>query len=218
MSNAGYAPPPTSLWTMISSPGHDDPGDRRVRLHRLVGGARPPGRRRATGRARPRRRSVAPAHDRRRRRHLAGDAGARRRHRSRGGRPRACASTTCGASFTWPPGRCRCAGRIRRGRPDQRRRHHERVRGGADQRRPRRARRLRLVGGGVRPAHALSAGAAARRRAAPPTTHYGVYKVANEAPARVYWEEHRVRSPASGRSRSTARPRRRRDGHARRWP
>lgn len=27
-----------------------------------------------------------------------------------------------------------------------------------------------------------------------PTTHYGVYKVANEATARVYWEEHRVRS------------------------
>src|SRR5262245_30370979 len=27
-----------------------------------------------------------------------------------------------------------------------------------------------------------------------PTTHYGVYKVANEATARVYWEEHRIRS------------------------
>jgi nucleoside-diphosphate-sugar epimerase len=27
-----------------------------------------------------------------------------------------------------------------------------------------------------------------------PTTHYGVYKVANEATARVYWEEHRLRS------------------------
>ena len=27
-----------------------------------------------------------------------------------------------------------------------------------------------------------------------PATHYGVYKVANEATARVYWEEHRVRS------------------------
>ena len=27
-----------------------------------------------------------------------------------------------------------------------------------------------------------------------PTTHYGVYKVANETTARVYWEEHRIRS------------------------
>jgi nucleoside-diphosphate-sugar epimerase len=27
-----------------------------------------------------------------------------------------------------------------------------------------------------------------------PTTHYGVYKLANEATARVYWEEHRIRS------------------------
>ena len=27
-----------------------------------------------------------------------------------------------------------------------------------------------------------------------PTTHYGVYKVANEALARIHWEEHRVRS------------------------
>jgi nucleoside-diphosphate-sugar epimerase len=27
-----------------------------------------------------------------------------------------------------------------------------------------------------------------------PATHYGVYKVANEATARVYWEEHRIRS------------------------
>ena len=27
-----------------------------------------------------------------------------------------------------------------------------------------------------------------------PATHYGVYKVANEATARVYWEEHRLRS------------------------
>jgi nucleoside-diphosphate-sugar epimerase len=27
-----------------------------------------------------------------------------------------------------------------------------------------------------------------------PVTHYGVYKVANEATARVYWEEHRIRS------------------------
>ncbi len=27
-----------------------------------------------------------------------------------------------------------------------------------------------------------------------PTTHYGVYKVANEATARIYWEEHRIRS------------------------
>jgi nucleoside-diphosphate-sugar epimerase len=27
-----------------------------------------------------------------------------------------------------------------------------------------------------------------------PTTHYGVYKVANEATARVYWEEHHIRS------------------------
>ena len=27
-----------------------------------------------------------------------------------------------------------------------------------------------------------------------PTTHYGVYKVANEAVARLHWEEHRVRS------------------------
>jgi nucleoside-diphosphate-sugar epimerase len=27
-----------------------------------------------------------------------------------------------------------------------------------------------------------------------PTTHYGVYKVANEATARIHWEEHRVRS------------------------
>ncbi len=27
-----------------------------------------------------------------------------------------------------------------------------------------------------------------------PATHYGVYKVANEAAARVYWEEHRIRS------------------------
>jgi nucleoside-diphosphate-sugar epimerase len=34
-----------------------------------------------------------------------------------------------------------------------------------------------------------------RDDAAPhPTTHYGVYKVANEATARVYWEEHRIRS------------------------
>ena len=29
-----------------------------------------------------------------------------------------------------------------------------------------------------------------------PATHYGVYKVANEATARVYWEEHRI--PSSG--------------------
>src|SRR5207237_6299863 len=27
-----------------------------------------------------------------------------------------------------------------------------------------------------------------------PSTHYGVYKVANEETARVYWEEHRIRS------------------------
>jgi nucleoside-diphosphate-sugar epimerase len=27
-----------------------------------------------------------------------------------------------------------------------------------------------------------------------PTTHYGVYKVANEETARIYWEEHRLRS------------------------
>jgi nucleoside-diphosphate-sugar epimerase len=27
-----------------------------------------------------------------------------------------------------------------------------------------------------------------------PATHYGVYKVANEATARIYWEEHRIRS------------------------
>jgi nucleoside-diphosphate-sugar epimerase len=27
-----------------------------------------------------------------------------------------------------------------------------------------------------------------------PTTHYGVYKVANEETARIYWEEHRMRS------------------------
>jgi nucleoside-diphosphate-sugar epimerase len=27
-----------------------------------------------------------------------------------------------------------------------------------------------------------------------PTTHYGVYKVANETTARIYWEEHRIRS------------------------
>ena len=27
-----------------------------------------------------------------------------------------------------------------------------------------------------------------------PTTHYGVYKLANEATARVYWEEHHIRS------------------------
>jgi nucleoside-diphosphate-sugar epimerase len=27
-----------------------------------------------------------------------------------------------------------------------------------------------------------------------PTTHYGVYKAANEATARIYWEEHRIRS------------------------
>src|SRR5919109_3396906 len=27
-----------------------------------------------------------------------------------------------------------------------------------------------------------------------PTTHYGVYKVANEETARIYWEEHRIRS------------------------
>jgi nucleoside-diphosphate-sugar epimerase len=29
-----------------------------------------------------------------------------------------------------------------------------------------------------------------------PATHYGVYKVANEETARVYWEEHRIRSSA----------------------
>jgi len=29
-----------------------------------------------------------------------------------------------------------------------------------------------------------------------PATHYGVYKVANEETARVYWEEHRIPSSA----------------------
>src|ERR1043166_2331443 len=33
-----------------------------------------------------------------------------------------------------------------------------------------------------------------------PATHYGVYKVANEETARVYWEEHKIRSSASRRA------------------
>jgi nucleoside-diphosphate-sugar epimerase len=38
-----------------------------------------------------------------------------------------------------------------------------------------------------------------------PATHYGVYKVANEETARVYWEEHRSVVGLSVRSRSTDR-------------
>ena len=167
---------------VISSAGDDDPGDRRVRLHRLVGGARPPRRRRATRRVRPRRRSVAPAHDRRRRRH-------RPRRRwctatSPTARPSPRRARARRAAHR-PPGRLAGAALPAGSGPrraDQRRRHRQRVRGGAGQRRAASSasstRRRRRCSG-----HPALYPPGPLRDDAPhhPTTHYGVYKVANEA-------------------------------------
>ena len=79
-------------------------------------------------------------------------------------------------------------------RAHQRGRHGERLRGGQGPSRPRGPRRLLLLGGVFGPPHLYGPGPVTDDSPPKPATHYGVYKVANEETARVYWEELKIPS------------------------
>ena len=166
------------------------PRHRRARLHRRVDGpgARPRGR--PGRRLRPRRRPRAGSRQIMTDDELAAvDVRRRRHHRPRRRRARARRRTGSRTSSTSPPSRSRSAG------PTRRSARSSTSSGPSTSSRPSSAgpadgaARLHELDRDVRGGRRRPGDAAGSRRTAtaPPANHYGVYKLANEGNARVYW-------------------------------